>query len=132
MIQGDNFVILDMENTHLPVIREPIYLPVPYEKPKKVKKNWFKRKQTYSLKEFLTVERNEMIVYRIIPHADVSNNTKRLWRAIYKMYEMYESNGSRLERDGLKFHYREKDYFWFDVVFKQIEGKKENRVLRRN
>ncbi|UIJ70104.1 ATP-binding protein (plasmid) [Bacillus cereus] len=125
MIHGDNFVIVDIENTNLPVVQEPIYLPVPYEKPKKVKKNWFKRTQTYSLKEFLTVERNEMIVYRIIPHADVSNNTKRLWRAIYKMYEMYESSGSRLVRNGLKFHYREKDYFWFDVVFKQRKGKKK-------
>jgi len=66
-----------------------------------------------------------MVVYRIIPHSIVANNNKRLWRSIHKMYEMYESVGSRLDRDGFKFHFREKDYFWFDVVFKQIDGKRK-------
>ncbi|MEX3625815.1 ATP-binding protein [Viridibacillus arvi] len=69
-------------------------------------------------------KRNEMIVYRITPHADVTNNNKRLWRSIYKMYEMYERPGTRLERDGFKFTYREKDAFWFDIVFRQKDGKK--------
>ena len=35
MIQGDNFVIVDIENTNLPVVQEPIYLPVPYENQRK-------------------------------------------------------------------------------------------------
>ncbi|PEA83782.1 ATP-binding protein [Bacillus pseudomycoides] len=106
--------------------------PVPYQggppallPRKKVKRSFFKRFESYSLKNFVTVEHNKMVTYHIIPHADVSNNTKRLWRAIYKMYEMYEGTGSRLERDGLKFHYREKDYFWFDVIFKQQDGQKK-------
>ncbi|MRB37139.1 ATP-binding protein, partial [Bacillus thuringiensis] len=42
-----------------------------------------------------------------------------------KMYEMYESMGSRIERKGITFHYREKDYFWFDVIFKQEKGQKK-------
>lgn len=67
---------------------------------------------------------NDMVVYQIIPHADVANNNKRLWRTIYKMYEMYEKPRSRIERDGFKFTYREKDTFWFDVVFRQRDGKK--------
>lgn len=66
-----------------------------------------------------------MITYRIIPHANVTNNNRRLWKAIYKMYEMYETAGSRLERDGFKFTYREKDLFWFDVIFKQEKGQKK-------
>ncbi|PFW93905.1 ATP-binding protein [Bacillus pseudomycoides] len=106
--------------------------PVPYQGGppalllgKKVKRSFFKRFESYSLKDFVTVEHNKMVTYHIIPHADVSNNTKRLWRAIYKMYEMYEGTGSRLGRDGLKFHYREKDYFWFDVIFKQQDGQKK-------
>lgn len=68
--------------------------------------------------------RNPIKVFRVTPHANVTNNNKRLWRAIYKMYEMYESPASRLERDGFKFSLREKDYFWFDVVFRQKDGKK--------
>lgn len=124
MIQGEGFIICDKENTNLPVLAQNEYLPVLYE-PKKIKKSWFKRKEIYSLKQFLQVEKNKMVVYRIIPHADVSNNTKRLWRAIHKMYEMYESMGSRIERKGITFHYREKDYFWFDVVFKQEKGQKK-------
>ncbi|MFY0744764.1 ATP-binding protein [Solibacillus silvestris] len=68
--------------------------------------------------------RNPIKVFRVTPHASVSNNNKRLWRSIYKMYELYESPASRLERDGFKFTLREKDYFWFDVVFRQKNGKK--------
>lgn len=71
-----------------------------------------------------TFEPNPMKVFQIIPHADVANNNKRLWRAIYKMYEMYEGVSSRLQRDGFKFTLREKDLFWFDVVFRQRNGKK--------
>lgn len=74
--------------------------------------------------KFYTYQRNPIVVYRITPHADVTNNNKRLWRSIYKMYEMYDGPGSRLERDRFKFSFREKDYFWFDVVFRQLDGKK--------
>lgn len=70
------------------------------------------------------IKRNPIKVFRVTPHANVSNNNKRLWRSIYKMYELYESPASRLERDGFKFTLREKDYFWFDVVFRQKNGKK--------
>lgn len=69
-------------------------------------------------------ERNPIKVFRVTPHADIANNNKRLWRAIYKMYEMYESPRSRLEREGFKLTLREKDYFWFDIVFRQKGGKK--------
>lgn len=76
------------------------------------------------LANFYSYQRNPIVVYRITPHADVTNNNKRLWRSIYKMYEMYESPGSRRERSGFKFTFREKDLFWFDVVFRQVKGKK--------
>lgn len=76
------------------------------------------------LANFYSYQRNPIVVYRITPHADVTNNNKRLWRSIYKMYEMYESPGSRRERNGFKFTFREKDYFWFDVIFRQVKGKK--------
>ncbi|TQR14613.1 ATP-binding protein [Psychrobacillus lasiicapitis] len=66
-----------------------------------------------------------MVVYRIIPHSDVANNNKRLWRSIYKMYEMYEKQSSRMERNRFKLTYRKKDYFWFDVIFKMEGGKKK-------
>lgn len=75
-------------------------------------------------RKFFRVEQNETKVYRIVPHADVTNNNKRLWRAIYKMYEMYERPFSRIEREGLRFTLREKDLFWFDIIFRQKDGKK--------
>lgn len=69
-------------------------------------------------------ERNPIKVFKVTPHADVTSNNKRLWRAIYKMYEMYESPSSRIEREGFKFTLREKDLFWFDIVFRQVDGKR--------
>ncbi|RKJ35204.1 ATP-binding protein, partial [Butyricicoccus sp. 1XD8-22] len=69
-------------------------------------------------------EPNEMVIYRIIPHSNVTANNKRLWKMIYKMYEMYEKPSTRLERKGFKFTFREKDYFWFDIIFRQNDGKK--------
>lgn len=83
-----------------------------------------KPKKRLELSDVYEYKRNEMVIYRITPHSDVSNNNKRLWKSIYKMYEMYEKPGTRLERDGFKFTFREKDYFWFDVIFRQIDGKK--------
>ncbi|PGA76474.1 ATP-binding protein [Bacillus pseudomycoides] len=103
-----------------------IYLGgVPAEIPSKKKKKWWKRTETISWSDFFQTEQNKMVVYRIIPHSNVSNNTRRLWKSIYKMYEMYESPGTRLERNGFKFTYREKDLFWFDVIFKQENGQKK-------
>ncbi|MGE6488484.1 ATP-binding protein [Paenisporosarcina sp. NPDC076898] len=85
-----------------------------------IKRPWYRKKM-----KIVTVATNEVVVYRIIPHSIVANNNKRLWRSIHKMYEMYESVGSRRERDGFKFHFREKDYFWFDVIFRQINGQRK-------
>nr|WP_324253387.1 ATP-binding protein [Bacillus sp. RIT694] len=102
-----------------------IYLGgVPAEIPKR-KKKWWKRTETIAWSDFFQTQQNKMVVYRIIPHSNVTNNTRRLWKAIYKMYEMYEAPGTRLERDGLRFVYREKDSFWFDVIFKQVDGQKK-------
>lgn len=75
-------------------------------------------------KPTLTIEQNEMATYRVIPHAKVSNNNKRLWKSIEQMYAMYGKFRNRLEREGFKFRYREKDMLWFDVVFRQDEGKR--------
>lgn len=115
---------------NLPDQEQRFYYPalylggVPAEIPKK-KKKWWKRTETIAWSDFFQTQQNKMVVYRIIPHSNVTNNTRRLWKAIYKMYEMYESPGTRLERDGLRFVYREKDLFWFDVIFKQEDGQKK-------
>jgi hypothetical protein len=96
------------------------------KKAKRINGPWLNRKiKTIKWDDFFEIKRNKMVVFRIIPHADVTNNNKRLWRAIYKMYEMYESPISRLERNGFKITYREKDYFWFDVIFRQVNGEKK-------
>lgn len=127
-IHGDNFTV-DMNNPNAPMIKTQYCYPAIYTggvPALPVKRSLFKRKQSYSFKEFFQVEKNKMSVFKLVPHSDVTNNNKRLWRAIYKMYEMYESNASRTERKGIfKFHYREKDYFWFDVIFRQVDGKKQ-------
>jgi hypothetical protein len=102
-------------------------LPAPYRAEKRA--FWGLREQIAVIpwKEFFKVEKNEMVVYRITPHAKVTNNNKRLWRAIFQMYAMYEKIGSRrIETDNkLKFHYRERDDFWFDVIFRQDDGERK-------
>lgn len=93
----------------------------------KIKGLWINKKikTVAKLKDYYKYKKNDMVVFRITPHAGVTNNNKRLWKAIYKMYEMYEGKGSRIERDRFKFTFREKDYFWFDVVFRQVNGQKK-------
>lgn len=120
----------EKKEENLPDQEQKFYYPalylggVPAEIPKK-KKKWWKRTETIAWSDFFQTQQNKMVVYRIIPHSNITNNTRRLWKAIYKMYEMYEAPGTRLERDGLRFVYREKDSFWFDVIFKQENGQKK-------
>jgi hypothetical protein len=96
-------------------------------KPVKAKKGFRYPRKIKTLKwaDFWRYSPNKMKTFRIIPHSDVANNNKRLWKAIYKMYEMYESPLSRLDRSGFQFRYREKDFLWFDVLFKQEKGEKK-------
>ncbi|PEZ01833.1 ATP-binding protein [Bacillus sp. AFS018417] len=122
-----------MKNPNFPVVKEKFYYPALYNgglpaeyKPKYKKKQWFLNQiESISWSDFFHIEQNKMVVYQIIPHSNISNNNKKLWKTIYKMYEMYSSPGTRLERDGLKFTYREQDLFWFDVIFKQENGQKK-------
>lgn len=105
-------------NNFLPAIIQPA-------EPAEEKKNWFKRSKIVSVPTNLfEYQGNKMCTFKVVPHTMVANTTQRLWRAIHKMYEMYESNGSRLERNGFRFTLREKDLFWYDIVFKQIKGRK--------
>lgn len=79
-----------------------------------------------SFKRLAPIQRidNAIVTYQIIPHADITNNNRRLWRSIYKMYEMYDRPISRIEREGFKLTFRKKDLFWFDVVLRQKDGQK--------
>jgi hypothetical protein len=80
--------------------------------------------------DFFEVKTNEMVVFRITPHATVTNNTNRkMWRMLSKMYEIYDKAYTRVEferrsRLGFKVTYREKDTIWFDVIFRQDDGEK--------
>lgn len=100
------------------------YLPALREEKSKTVFSFDKVKNAFKPSNYFEYVRNNMIVYRIIPHANVTVNNKRLWRALHKMFEMYEKPGTRLERDGFKFTFRERDLFWFDVLFKQRGGNK--------
>lgn len=101
-------------------------LPAEFKPAKKVKGPWFTKKiQSIKWDDFFEVQKNKTVVYRIIPHADVTNNNKRLWKSIHKMFEMYDGVGTRLERKGFKFTYREKDLFWYDIIFRQVNGQKK-------
>lgn len=88
------------------------------------------RIKTIKWSDFFEVQRNKMVVYRVIPHTSVTNNTNRkLWRMVHKMYEIYDKKLARLDfkrkkRLGLKVTYREKDTIWFDVVFRVVDGDK--------
>jgi hypothetical protein len=132
MIHGENFTV-NMDNPNLPAIKEKFNYPVLYNgglpaefaPATPIKKAWFNKIKTIKWADFFEVKKNKMIVYRIIPHANVSNNNKRLWRAIHKMYELYERPGSRIERQGFKLTYREKDLFFYDVIFRQEKGQKK-------
>jgi hypothetical protein len=99
-------------------------LPAEFKPVPSIKTKWFRKINYIKWSDFFNYEQNKMVVYRIIPHAGVTNNNKRLWRAIYKMYEMYESSGSRITRNGLKFTFREKDLFWYEIIFRQEKGQK--------
>ena len=99
------------------------HLPALREETTKTVFSFDKIKKSLKISNYFEYSRNDMVIYRIVPHADVTNNNKRLWRALYKMYEMYEKPGARIEREGFKFTFREKDSFWFDVLFKQKNGK---------
>lgn len=106
----------------------PSIISIPEVEPITLKKPWYKRTPkivTVKLEDYFEYEENRMTTYRIIPHATVAGNNKRLWRSIHKMYEMYNNLGSRLERKKLKLHYREKDYLWFDVIFRQVNGERK-------
>jgi hypothetical protein len=128
MIFGENYTV-NMDNPNLPMVKEKFHYPALYNGglPAEILPEPLFKKRIRIIKwaDFFQYQTNKMITFQIIPHADVTNNTKRLWKAIYKMYEMYETTGSRIERQGLKFTYREKDRFWFDVIFKQEKGQKK-------
>lgn len=115
------------DNELLPAVRSNT-LPSVITEPTVINTPWYKRKPkivTVQLDDYFEYEENKMVVFRITPHANVAGNNKKLWRSIHKMYEMYDGFRSRLDRKGMKFHYREKDYFWFDVIFRKVNGEKK-------
>ncbi|MGG2024197.1 ATP-binding protein [Gottfriedia sp. S16(2024)] len=134
-MSNDNYEVMrnNGSSDYLPQVRTNYYPALyndgkPSEKPRGTKSwsnVWKAKIETIKWNDFFEVERNKMVTYRIIPHSNVTNNTKRLWRTIFKMYEMYEGIGSRLERDGFKLRYREKDTFWYDIIFRQVNGQKK-------
>jgi hypothetical protein len=84
-----------------------------------------KRIEAIKLSDYFAYQRNRMITYRIIPHISVANNSNaKMWRVLHKMYEIYDGMPSRISREGFKFTFREKDSIWFDIVFRQVDGKK--------
>jgi hypothetical protein len=121
MIQGENFTV-DME----PKYNYPVLynggVPAEIKPATPLKNKRMPKIKIIKWSDFFQVEKNKMVVYRIIPHAAATNNNKRLWRAIHKMYEMYENPGNRIDRDGFKLHYRQKDLFFYDVIFRQEKG----------
>ena len=95
-------------------------------KPVEIKRHWWKSKPKIEtiISSVYEYEMNKMVTFKIIPHTIVGNDNDRLWKSIHKMYEMYESYGSRFERDRLKFKMREKDFFWFEIVMSIVNGQR--------
>lgn len=100
----------------LPAVIEP----VEYKRP------WWKKKPQIQtvISSIYEYEENTMISFKVVPHTVVGNDNERLWKAIHRMYEMYETTGSRVDRDRFKFKMREKDFFWFEAVLKIGNGKR--------
>lgn len=75
--------------------------------------------------EFFQVEKNEYKVFKLIPHLNVSNQQNRhLWNTLHKAYELYHTAHTRTDikvTSGLKVKHREKDYIWFDMIFRNTE-----------
>lgn len=114
-----------IRNDLTPAIIEPVEIKTIIE-PAEIKTPWYRKKPNIEVvKDFFEYEENKMITFRVIPHAKVTGNNKRLWRSIHKMYEMYDKLNTRLEREGFKLHYREKDYLWYDVLMYQENGEKK-------
>ena len=59
-------------------------------------------------------QQNEMVTFQLIPHANVTNNNKRLWIVLHQMYHIYARPLARFER----WTFREKDALWFDIVYR--------------
>jgi hypothetical protein len=118
------FILWQTENAGVPALYNG-GLPAEIWPVVSVKRPWFSRIKALSWSDFFQYQKNDMVVMRIIPHASITNNNKRLWRAIHKMYEMCEKPGTRIERNGFRFTFREKDYFWYDVIFRQVQGQKK-------
>lgn len=77
------------------------------------------------LSEYFSIQKNEMVTYKITPNISLSNNQNaKMWRMLHKIYEVYESPLSRISRNGIKFSFRERDTIWYDVVFKYTNGKR--------
>ncbi|MGC4378225.1 ATP-binding protein [Fictibacillus sp. Mic-4] len=84
-----------------------------------------RRIKSIKMSDYFSYLKNKMVTYRIIPHLNVTNNQNtKLWRMLHKMYEIYDSIPTRLKRNSFKFTYREKDTIWFDIVFRQREGRR--------
>lgn len=85
----------------------------------------FKRIKSMKLSEYFKHQKNTVVTYKLTPNISLQNNQNhKMWRMISKMYEVYETAPSRINRNGFHFTYREKDNIWFDTIFRQIEGKK--------
>jgi hypothetical protein len=84
-----------------------------------------RKMKAIKLSEYFQLQKNKMVTFKIIPHLSLTNNQNpKMWRMLHKIYEVYESMPSRIIRNGFKFIVREKDAIWFDVVFKQLNGKR--------
>lgn len=111
---------------HPPAIREPMF-PAVIE-PVIIKRPWYKRQfniQAVDVGDFYEYQENVMVVYRVVPHAKVGGNNRRMWTTIHRMYEMYNKTSTRVERKGFKFTHREKDTLWYDIIFRNEGGRKK-------
>lgn len=78
-----------------------------------------KRITSIKLSDYFSLQRNEMVTFKLTPHVSVTNNTNaKLWRMLHKMYEVYDGVKSRTDLSKWRVNIREKDTIWYDVVFR--------------
>ncbi|MDM5199223.1 hypothetical protein QUF79_14475 [Fictibacillus enclensis] len=79
-----------------------------------------KKIKTVQWKEFFKIEEEEMVVFRIVPHATVLNNqSHKLWRSLHSLYTGYTQ---RISHEGFKFRYRIKERIWFDITLRSKDN----------
>lgn len=81
--------------------------------------------------QFVSVNKSEMVLLRVIPHTSVLNSSNRkLWRILHDLLAVDDPLSRRLSRDGLRLTYRLRDSIWWVVTMRaEVDADGAHRSL---